>query len=105
MKKDIENKIDKLQELASKMNLYLLYSLVLPFLVLTIGILFGFDVVAAIGFWTMLGVFFIYIIAIQLLYYKVKKHMDIFVKKRREATQKRIDKIFEDEQQQYDKKH
>lgn len=73
MKKDIENKIDKLQELASKMNLYLLYSLVLPFLVLTIGILFGFDVVSAIGFWSIVIIFCLYLCILNIYNYKIHK--------------------------------
>ena len=51
-----------------------MYFLVLPFMIFIIGMLFDFDVVAAIGFWIMVAIVFIYIALIQFLNRKIEKY-------------------------------
>ena len=75
--KEINNKqykIKKLKNVVFNLNLYILYFLVLPFMIFIIGMLFDFDVVAAIGFWIMVAIVFIYIALIQFLNRKIEKY-------------------------------
>ena len=68
-----QQKLQIIQQKASKIHRVLLYSIIIPVFLLIFGLLFSEEKIAAIGFWSMVIIFMLYILIINWYNYKINK--------------------------------